>query len=63
MLGQNNGLVAKLKMDMPDLISTHCIAHRLNLAVLNSIKDVSLLLKLIACSKKCTAFTSTCPKD
>jgi hypothetical protein len=31
MLGQNNRLVAKLKMDMPDLVSTHSIAHRLNL--------------------------------
>jgi hypothetical protein len=36
MLGKNNGLVATLKRDMPDLISTHCIAHKLNLAVLNS---------------------------
>jgi hypothetical protein len=46
MLGKNNGLVAKLKRYMPDLIPTHCIAHKLNLAVINSIKDVPFLSEI-----------------
>jgi hypothetical protein len=35
-----------MKRDMPDLISTHCIAHKLNLAVLNSIKDVPFVSEI-----------------
>jgi hypothetical protein len=46
MLGKNNGLVAKLKRDMPDLISTHCIVHKLNLADLILFKMFLLFLKL-----------------
>jgi hypothetical protein len=62
MLGQNNGLVAKLKMDMPDLISTHCTAHRLNLAVLNSIKDVSCAAEIDSVLKKLYSFNQYSPK-
>jgi hypothetical protein len=44
--------VEKLKIDMPDLISTHCIAHKLNLAVLNSIKDVPFVSEIETVIKK-----------
>jgi hypothetical protein len=39
---------------MPDLISTHCIAHKLNLAVLNSIKDVPFVSEIETVVKKNT---------
>jgi hypothetical protein len=52
MLGKNNGLVEKLKRDMPDIISTHCIARKLNLAVLNSIKDVPFVSEIETVVKK-----------
>ncbi|MCO5591377.1 hypothetical protein L7F22_045360 [Adiantum nelumboides] len=38
MLGCHDGLVAKLRREVPHLISTHCIAHREALAILDATK-------------------------
>jgi hypothetical protein len=62
MLGKNNGLMEKLKRDMPDLISTYCIAHKLNLAVLNSIKDVPFVSEIETAIKKLYTFYQNSPK-
>ncbi len=39
MISQKNGLVGKLKTDLPHLFNLHCIAHRLNLAVSDTFKE------------------------
>jgi hypothetical protein len=49
-------------MDMPDLVSTHCIAHRLYLAVLNSIKDARDSLQKFIVLKKLYSFYQYSPK-
>ncbi|MCO5558880.1 hypothetical protein L7F22_012470, partial [Adiantum nelumboides] len=38
MLGCHDGLVAKMKREIPHLMSVHCIAHREALAVLDAVK-------------------------
>ena len=40
MTGVSNGVIAKLRQDVPWLIGIHCVAHKLELAVLDGIKDV-----------------------
>ena len=35
-----NGVVAKLRQDVPWLVGIHCVAHKLELAILDGIKDV-----------------------
>ncbi|KAL8572378.1 hypothetical protein ACOMHN_023147 [Nucella lapillus] len=42
-LGQSNGVVAKLREDNPKLIDIHCMAHRLELAVLGVLKKVKMV--------------------
>ena len=44
--GVRNGVVAKLKQSVPWLLGIHCIAHNLELAILDSIKDEILLMSL-----------------
>lgn len=41
-----NGVVAKLKQSVPWLLGFHCIAHNLELAILDGIKDEILLMSL-----------------
>ena len=38
-LGQTNGVVAKLREDNPKLIDIHCMAHRLELALMGVLKQ------------------------
>ena len=38
MSGHVNGVQARIKQKQPAVVYTHCIAHRLELAVLDSIK-------------------------
>ena len=40
MTGVRNGVIAKLHQDVPWLISIHCAFHKLELAILNGIKDM-----------------------
>ncbi|KAK2564106.1 Zinc finger protein 862 [Acropora cervicornis] len=44
--GVQNGVVAKLKQSVPWLLGIHCIAHNLELAILDCIKDEILLSSL-----------------
>lgn len=38
-VGGLNGVVAKLRVEIPWLLGAHCIAHRLELSVLDALKD------------------------
>ncbi|KAK2554058.1 Zinc finger protein 862 [Acropora cervicornis] len=38
-VGRLNGIVAKLHVEIPWLLGVHCIAHRLELSVLDALKD------------------------
>ena len=44
MIGIRNGVVTKIKV--PHLISVHCVAHRLELGIKDSIKQVTYLAKV-----------------
>ena len=44
--GVHNGVVAKLKQSIPWLLGIHCIAHNLEVAILDGIKDEALLSSL-----------------
>ncbi|MEE6465802.1 hypothetical protein FKM82_006702 [Ascaphus truei] len=46
MLGSVNGLAAKVKHDVKHLISVHCVAHKLQLCVLKSVKDATYISKV-----------------
>ena len=43
MMGDVGGVYALLKRDIPHLIKVHCIAHRLELAFLDTVKAVCQL--------------------
>ena len=43
MTGIRNGVVTKIKADVPHLISVHCIAHRLELGIKDCIKQVAYM--------------------
>ena len=43
MLGRKNGVAAKLRELVSHLLSNHCVAHRLALAVAQSTKDITYL--------------------
>lgn len=45
MTGRHNGLAARLKEDMPGLIAIHCVAHNLQLAIMDASKDVDYIAK------------------
>ena len=40
MLGLRGRVAALLKQDVPHLIAMHCVAHRLELSILDVVKDV-----------------------
>ncbi len=40
MLGEKNGAATKMKLLSPSLVSFHCPAHRLQLAIGDGIKNV-----------------------
>ena len=44
--GVCNGVVAKLKQSVPWRLGIHCIAHNLELAILDGVKDEILLMSL-----------------
>ena len=46
MNGIRNGVVTKIKADVPHLISVNCVAHRLELGIKDSIKHVAYLAKV-----------------
>ena len=40
MTGVRNGVIAKFRQEVPWLIGIHCVAHKLELAILDGTKDV-----------------------
>ena len=46
MMGRQNGVLKKIKDDVPHLIEMHCVAHRLELAILDAFKGESILTEL-----------------
>lgn len=40
MVGHKSGLITLLQKDVPNCLSTHCVAHRLQLAVLDASKEI-----------------------
>jgi len=46
MTGVRNGVIAKLRQDVSWLVGIHCVAHKLELAVLDGIKDVQYFADL-----------------
>ena len=46
MVGRHAGVAAMLKQDVPHLVSIHCVAHRLGLAILDAIKDKPCLQEI-----------------
>ena len=46
MMGRQNGVLKKIKYDVPHLIEMHCVAHRLELAILDAFKFESILNEL-----------------
>ena len=46
MLGRQNGVLKKIKDDVPLLIKMHRVAHRLELAILHTFKGESILTEL-----------------
>ena len=43
MLGRRNGVAAKLKERIPHLVQQHCVAHREDLGIADTWKEVNLL--------------------
>ena len=54
--GKTTGLIAKLKHDLPNIHSIHCLAHRLELAVHDSLKEVAGCNHPSFSSPSCTPF-------
>ena len=48
MTGQRNGLIALLKKEQPSVVVVHCFAHRLDLAIKDASKSISLHEKVVA---------------
>ena len=46
MMGRQNGVLKKIKDDVPHLIEMHCVAHRLELVTLDAFKGESILTEL-----------------
>lgn len=44
MMGEKTGVAARLKSRVPHIITLHCIAHKLELAVLDAVKDCPYLI-------------------
>ena len=62
MCGSRGGVTALLKKDVPHLIAVHCVAHRLELSILDVIKDISYIGKFESVVKKVYEFYSRSPR-
>ncbi|XP_070587501.1 zinc finger protein 862-like [Erythrolamprus reginae] len=62
MIGTENGLVQKIRQNISHLIGIHCVAHRLNLSVLSSVKQAKLIDDLDSILKKLYQFYQYSPK-
>ena len=43
MLGKVNGVAAKLKLEVPHLVQQHCVAHREDLGISDTWKEIKLM--------------------
>ena len=62
MMGCKNGVAALLKADIPHLVEIHCVAHRLQLSVLDAIRDHSYIIEFEGGLKKLFSFYNKSPK-
>ncbi|XP_073537153.1 zinc finger protein 862-like [Phyllobates terribilis] len=62
MIGTENGLVQKIRQNISHLIGIHCVAHRLNLSVLSSVKQAKLIDDFDSILKKLYQFYQYSPK-
>ncbi|XP_073524940.1 zinc finger protein 862-like [Phyllobates terribilis] len=62
MIGTENGLVQKIRQNISHLIGIHCVAHRLNLSVLSSVKQAKLIDDFDSILKKLYKFYQYSPK-
>ena len=44
MLGSNSGVAGRLKIQSPSLLTFHCPAHWVDLAIMEAVEDVSPFL-------------------
>ena len=57
MMGCKSGIAALLKADIPHLVEIHCVAHRLQLSVLDAICDHSYITEFEGGLKKLSLST------
>ncbi|XP_073532536.1 zinc finger protein 862-like [Phyllobates terribilis] len=62
MIETENGLVQKIRQNISHLIGIHCVAHRLNLSVLSSVKQAKLIDDFDSILKKLYQFYQYSPK-
>ncbi|XP_033753177.1 zinc finger protein 862-like [Pecten maximus] len=62
MMGQKGGVAAKVKERVPHAVAIHCVAHNLELAVLDSVKTVPYLSKFDTTVKNIFLFYYYSPK-
>ena len=62
MMGHKGGVAALLKVDIPHLIEIHCVAHRLQLSVLDAIRDHCYIREFESGLKKLFSFYNMSPK-
>ena len=62
MMGCNNGVAALLKQCGPAVVEIHCIAHRLELSVLDAVKEVSFVETFESSLKAICSFYHRSPK-
>ena len=61
-MGHKGGVAALLKADVPHLVEIHCVAHRLQLSVLDAIRDHSHISEFESGLKKLLSFYNKSPK-
>ena len=62
MLGSKSGVATRLKESFPQLIVWHCLNHRIELAVTDSIEQIEGCFPMISFFKKIYSIYSTSPK-
>lgn len=45
-MGSKTGVIAKIRQEVSNILQTHCVAHKLELAILDAVKEMPILKKL-----------------